>query len=136
MVGESSRFCQQCGAPRSLEAAPVQQAAAIQMPASPRIIAMLPQARKMKMMGLYDTYTMVFTAGQIIFAILSNDVLKNNAIKAQANGKAEGKGFMRRMDDQVRSSGNVGERYTEMAPGQIVAESRTTSLSIMFQSMP
>ena len=79
---------------------------------------------------------MVFTAGQIIFAILSNDVLKNNAIKAQANGKAEGKGFMRRMDDQVRSSGNVGERYTEMAPGQIVAESRTTSLSIMFQSMP
>jgi hypothetical protein len=123
MVDESARFCQQCGAPRMPGAAATRQAAPVQMPAASRTIGILPQVRKMKMMGLYDTYTIVFTDGQAIFALLSSNVLKDMAMQAQAQGKAEGKGFLGRMGDQVSSSGNVGMRYSAMTPEQIIAES-------------
>ena len=143
-VNEGDRFCQQCGTPR----APVMSAP--QTPPSPhhyiyqqqaspseyayqppqpgqvmsqsRALTMLPQARMMKPTSSSDIYTIVFTPNQAIFAKLSGEILTDVVKKSQAQGKAQGKGWLGRAGDQMRAKGAAHLRYLEMTTWQILAE--------------
>jgi len=85
---------------------------------------MLPQAKKMKMMGLFDSYTIVFTAERALFARLSGDVLKDVVKKSQEQSKAEGKGVFARVGAQMKAFFNASQRYLEMTPAAILAEDK------------
>jgi hypothetical protein len=87
-----------------------------------RVLAVLPQARKMKALGLSTPYTIAFTSQPALFARLTNDVLSDTVRKSQAQSKAEGKGWLARVGDQMRAFGSAHLRYLEMTPQQILAE--------------
>ncbi len=78
----------------------------------------------MKALGLSTPYTIVFTSRQALFAKLSNDVLSDTVKKSQAQSKAEGKGWLGRIGDQMRAFGSAHLRYLEMNPQQILAENK------------
>jgi hypothetical protein len=83
---------------------------------------MLPQAKKMPLMGPSDIYTIVFTPNEAIFAKLTGEILTDAVKKSQAQSKAKGKGWMGRAGDQMRALGAAHMRYLEMTPEQILAE--------------
>jgi hypothetical protein len=89
-----------------------------------KVITMLPQAKKMKMLGLADVYTIVFTADQAIMARLSNEVVKDVIQKSQARSKAEGKGWLAKVGNQMKAFYNAHLRYLEMTPAEILAENK------------
>jgi len=120
-VSESDKFCKQCGAPRDTNTS------VLQPPISPsinphKVITMLPQAKKMKLLGLFDTYTVIFTLSQTIVAKLSGEVVKDVVKKSQEKSKADGKGWLGRVGDQMKAFGNAHLRYLELTPDQILAE--------------
>ena len=134
---EADRFCGSCGNP----AAAYSMASASQVAnsglqygqpvfqptptyANQGVLSMLPNAKKMKMMGLYDTFTIVFTADQAIFAKLTSEVLKDAVRKSQEQSKAEGKGVFARIGAQMQAFYNASERYLALTPGQILAEDK------------
>lgn len=141
-VNESSRFCHQCGTPRAAAAGAAQppppplaytpqavapqygyaqtQAASFNVPSN--VSAILPNAKMMTPQGAADTYTLVFTSSQTIFAKLTGVILKNATDLAQAQARAAGKGWLGRMNDQMRAPGKVHEHYLTMTPAQILAE--------------
>jgi hypothetical protein len=76
----------------------------------------------MKMLGLYDSYTIIFTPVQIIVARLTNNVIKDVVNQSQAKSKAEGKGWMGIVGDQMQAFGAAHTRYYKMTPQQILTE--------------
>jgi hypothetical protein len=128
-VADNDRFCKQCGSPRNL---PVVDQQAPQYTCQPsqvapvagqsRTVSVLPQAKMVTATGVSDIYTIVFTPNQAIMARLTGNILNDAAKKSQAQGKAEGKGWMGRAGDQRRAVGSVHLRYLEMTSEQILAE--------------
>ena len=112
------RFCPSCGSPVGDHPIAVQPVTT----SANQVINVLPQAKKMKMMGLYDTYTICFTWRQVIFARFTNEVTKDVVKKSQAQSKAEGKGMFARVGAQMKAFYSAHLRYLEMAPEQILAE--------------
>jgi hypothetical protein len=147
-LSPENRFCYACGAPVTSTAGasarvlpfqtdgtaqsapyPFSSLVAETPPASPvlaasKVITVLPQAKKMKMLGLADVYTIVFTADQAIMARLSNEVVKDVIQKSQARSKAEGKGWLAKVGDQMKAFYNAHVRYLEMIPEEILAENK------------
>jgi hypothetical protein len=72
--------------------------------------------------GASDIYTIVFTPNQAIMAKLTAEVIQDVQKRAQAQGKADGKGWLGRAADQVRVLSVAHLRYFEMTPQQILAE--------------
>ena len=105
------------------QAAPSQYAYA-PPPGPSQVVAILPQARKMKMMGLYDSYTIIFTPSQALVARLTNNVIKDVVNQSQARSKAEGKGWAGIVGDQMQAFGAAHTRYYQMTPQQILAETQ------------
>jgi len=113
----NSRFCPSCGTSTGTPAPPASQ------PLPPKqVLNILPQAKKMKMMGLFDSYTICFTARQVIFARFTSEVTKDVVRKSQAQSKAEGKGMFARVGAQMKAFHSAHLRYLEMSPEQILAE--------------
>lgn len=129
-IGNSERFCGQCGAPRSPQMSEQQiihqndfrpqQVNAIANQS--RVVATFPQARMMTPMGPSDIYTIALTPTQAIMAKLTSDILNDVAKKSQAQSKAEEKGWLGRVNDQRRAVGSAHLRYLEMTSEQILAE--------------
>jgi hypothetical protein len=119
-IEESSRFCGSCGSAVVTGAVP--QAANPPPRVANKVITMLPQAKKMKMMGLFDSYTICFTDRQTIIAKLTNDVVKDVVKKSQEQSKSEGKGMFARVGAQMKAFYNAHLRYLEMTPEQILVE--------------
>ena len=129
-LASEARFCTSCGTSAQPAVNAQAQAQAAPPPAAPpagsnKVITMLPQAKKMKMMGLFDSYTIVFTADQAIFARLSGDVVKDVVKKSQEKSKAEGKGMFGRVGAQMKAFYNAHLRYLDLTPEQILAEDKT-----------
>jgi hypothetical protein len=120
---DDARFCASCGKAVSIVSAPAPQQTAAS-PDAQKVLARLPNAKKMKMMGLFDIYTVVFTSEQAVFAKLSNEILKDVVRKSQAQSKAEGKGMFARVGAQMKAYYNASSRYLEMTPGQILSEDK------------
>ena len=122
-LDEIARFCPSCGA--AAAAAPSQPCQPAAAPSgNEKVLIMLPQAKKMKMMGLFDSYTVAFTAERALFARLSGDVLKDVVKKSQEQSKAEGKGMFARVGSQMKAFRNAHLRYLEMSPAAILAEDK------------
>jgi hypothetical protein len=89
-----------------------------------RIVSVVPNLKRLKSFGRWDTYNLVVTDKRCIFASLTTDML-NTAIKeANERGKSEGKGFMGRWGDQMSASVGYWRRYESMDPEAILRESR------------
>ena len=89
-----------------------------------RIVSIVPNLKKPKPFGRWDTYNLVVTDRRCILASLTADML-NTAIKeANERGKSEGKGFMDRWGDQMSASVGYWRRYESMDPEAALRENR------------
>jgi hypothetical protein len=89
-----------------------------------RIVSIVPNLKKPKSFGRWDTYNLVVTDRRCVIAFLTADML-NRAIKeANERGKSEGKGFMDRWGDQMSASLEYWRRYESMDPEAILMENR------------
>jgi hypothetical protein len=129
-VNESTCFCPQCGAPRVLPNSPPPINAlsngfpqtAQQTAAPVAIVSVLPHVHILTLQRELEPYTLVFTPEQTIFARLTAGMLQNARDEAQAQGKASGKGWLGRANDQMRAPEKIHERYFGMTPQQILSE--------------
>ncbi len=78
--------------------------------------------RKPKSFGRYDSFTGVITAQQLIFAQMTSDMVKDAAMQARDQAKADGKGFWGQWSDQLKASFGYTKRYLTMDPAAIIAE--------------
>jgi len=89
---------------------------------SESIATVIPLVRKPKSFGRSDTYTLVVTNERMVFAELTNDMMKEAVAEAQRKGKEEGKGFFARWGDQFKATMNYSERYWKMSPDEALGE--------------
>jgi hypothetical protein len=99
--------------------------------AAPNVQARAPQQsqviaaiafRKPKSFGRYDSFTGVITPYQLIFAQMTGDMVKDAAMQARDQAKAEGKGFLGQWSDQLKASFGYTKKYLTMSPAAIIAE--------------
>jgi hypothetical protein len=89
-----------------------------------RIVAIVPNLKKPKSFGRWDTYNLIVTERRCIFAALTADML-NRAIKeANEQGKVQGKGFMDRWGDQLQASMGYWRRYESIEPESAMRENK------------
>jgi hypothetical protein len=87
------------------------------------IIGIVPNLKKSKMLGmLSDSFTLVATPDDTIFAKVTSAMLKQVVNDAKNAAKANGKGFLGQWKSQMGASFNYAERYANMYPGDILAE--------------
>ena len=127
-VSETTKFCNVCGTVVGASPAPVAiQNAYAAVPSSAgsaeAVIGVIGNAKKMKMFGVsYDTYTLVITNRRMIFTQLTQALANTAIMEAQAKAKAEGKGFLGIVQDQMAASFGFALRYEKMTPDQALAE--------------
>jgi hypothetical protein len=140
-VDAESNFCRGCGAPQNKPASSVPAAVAVSpapsapvsAPASGQSPVKSQQAdnepvlgvlllRKPKSFGRYDTFTGVLTDKRLIFAQMTSDMLKDAAMQARNQAKAEGKGFFGQWGDQLKASFGFTQRYLSMPPSTALNE--------------
>jgi hypothetical protein len=78
--------------------------------------------RKPKSFGRYDSFTGVITPYQLIFAQMTGEMVKDAAMQARDQAKADGKGFFGQWSDQLKASFGYTKRYLTMDPAAIIAE--------------
>jgi hypothetical protein len=78
--------------------------------------------RKPKSLGRFDTFTGVLTNQRFIFAQMTSEMLKDAAMQAREQAKAEGKGFWGQWSDQLKASLDYTKKYLTMQPQAILAE--------------
>jgi hypothetical protein len=89
-----------------------------------RIFSIVPNLKKPKSFGRWDTYNLIVTERRCIFALLTGDML-NRAIKeANEQGKQQGKGFMDRWGDQLSASMGYWKRYETIEPESALRENK------------
>ncbi len=152
-INPNAKFCRNCGKPVNMEMDNAQQSPA-QMPNAapppppppPQIIQaaqsppMAPSApltqsgsevvigamifKKSKSFGRWDTYTGVLTNERLIFAQLTNEMLKDAVQQARDQAKAEGKGFWGQWSDQLKTTYGYTRKYLSMPPAAIFFETQ------------
>ena len=78
--------------------------------------------KRPKSFGRYDTFTGVITAQQLIIAQMTSEMLKDTAMQARDQAKAQGKGFLGQWSEQLKASFGYTNRYLTMDPAAIIAE--------------
>jgi hypothetical protein len=78
--------------------------------------------RKPKSLGRWDTYTGVVTSQRLIFAKMTNEMLKTAVQQSRDQAKAEGKGFFGQWSEQLKATWGYSQRYLTMPPQTILAE--------------
>ena len=87
------------------------------------VIGVIGNARKMKMFGAsWDLYNIVVTGQRMIIAQMTQAMLNAAILEAQAKAKAEGKGFLAIMKDQMAAQFQFALRYETMSPDMALAE--------------
>jgi hypothetical protein len=87
-----------------------------------RIISIVPNLKKPKSFGRWDTYNLIVTERRCIFALLTADMLNKSIQEANEQGKAQGKGFMDRWGDQMSATMSYWRRYESMDPEAALRE--------------
>lgn len=67
-------------------------------------------------------YILVITSQRIIFARVTNDMLKQAVADARDGAKTEGKGFFGQWGAQLAAYSSLADRYLTMQPEQILHE--------------
>lgn len=79
--------------------------------------------RRMKSLGRWDTFTgVVVTSQRLIFAQMTNEMIKAAAQQSRDQAKAEGKGFWGQWSDQLKATWWYSQKYLTMPPQAILAE--------------
>lgn len=78
--------------------------------------------RKSKSLGRWDTYTGVVTSQRLIFAQMTNEMLKTAVQQSRDQAEAEGKGFFGQWSEQLKATLGFSQRYLTMPPQTILAE--------------
>jgi hypothetical protein len=148
-LNPNAKFCGNCGAAISKPATNSQQAGetAYSKPTTPTpIYSSIPQAdpqiqpptqasgansevvvgtiifKKPKSLGRWDTYTGVLTNQRLIFAQMTNEMMKAASQQSREQAKAEGKGFFGQWSEQLKGFYGYTRRYLAMQPSVILAE--------------
>ncbi len=140
-----ARFCGQCGhqVRQTEENAPIQ----YQPPPSPprtseplppdrvsapgeTILGVIPYAQRRKGLFGVETFNLVITPGRIVFAYVTSQMLKEEALKASQSAKEEGKGWLGRTFAVWGSSHAMLEKYYQMPVDSILAE-HTDNFSLL-----
>lgn len=87
------------------------------------IIAIIGPLNKPKLMGLTnDSFTLIVTKDQSIFAKLTSEIMKSVAEEARQQAKQEGKGFFGQWGSQIAGGMNYTQRYLRMGSEEILKE--------------
>lgn len=70
----------------------------------------------------WDTYNIVITGRRMIIAQMTKAMLNAAILEAQAKAKAEGKGFLSIVKDQMAAQFQFAHRYQTMSPDLTLAE--------------
>ena len=89
-----------------------------------QVKCVLHNIKKSKMFGTPEAFNVAVTDSRCIFARLTPDLLKKAAAEANEAGKAEGKGFLGRLGDQMSATMGYGNRYLNYTPEQILQETK------------
>jgi len=85
-------------------------------------VGVIPNAKRMKSMGRYDSFALVVTTRRMIVAQLTSEMLTKAANDARENAKSEGKGFFAAWGAQLKTAFTYSGKYLEMPPDSIIAE--------------
>lgn len=89
------------------------------------VIGIVPNLKRSKMLGiLTDSFTLVVTETDSIFAKITNDVMKQVVKESREQAKAEGKGFFGQWGAQMTGFSRYAERYARMNAQAILAEDK------------
>lgn len=89
------------------------------------VIGIVPNLKRSKMMGiLTDSFTLVVTESDSIFAKITNEVMKQVVQESRDQAKAEGKGFFGQWGAQIKGSFRYAERYARMSGPAVLAEDK------------
>jgi hypothetical protein len=137
------RFCGQCGAPLNLAPAappapamqpgpPVGWAAPQPQPAAwaappvvqePTVGILTGLQRHGGFLGIKkDTFNLIVTPTRLVFAAVTQQMMKDAVATANADAKAEGKGFFRRMAAQMAWMDVICRQYASMPIDAILAQ--------------
>jgi hypothetical protein len=116
-------------------APPIMQPSMVQAAPSMQPAAAMPQAqassepiygvilfRRVKSLGRWDTYTGVLTSQRLIFAQMTNEMIKTASQESREKAKSEGKGFFGQWGDQLKATWGYSQKYLDMPPEAILAE--------------
>lgn len=67
-------------------------------------------------------YSLVMTNHRVLFAQTTSQMLKDNVEQARAAAKDSGGGFFKQWGAQIAAGFNYADRYLEMSPAQVLAE--------------
>ncbi len=87
-----------------------------------RIVGLIPAVRRKTGLFSSKVYNLVVTDRRILFAEASKELLKQAAADATWESKEQGKGFLASTMSTATSSTRVYQKYWEMAPKDILAE--------------
>jgi hypothetical protein len=93
-------------------------------PVEEKILGVVPNFKKSKSWGRWDTYSLVVTDQSFIFALMTSQMVKDAAAEAQKNAKEVGKGFFARWGDQIKSGFTLYQKYYNMPVESILEESK------------
>jgi len=128
-LNPEARFCGQCG--QSLPAAPIfsPQAPAVPQPPLPQpaaiqepVLGVIPYASQKKGLFKSITYNLVITPQRIIFATLTDQMMKDEAQNAAEQAKNQGKGFLARTAAVWGSRTGFWQKYLTMPVEQILSQ--------------
>lgn len=111
--------------PAPAPSAPPAPAPAAPAPASgERVLAIVPNANlRAGFMGVKRVaYTLVLTDTRVIFARLTNEMLKQAVADARDDAKTAGKGFFGQWGAQMQAAFTYAQRYLSMDPAAALAE--------------
>jgi hypothetical protein len=125
------RFCTQCGrAVQAAQSAPEAETTPSASSPAPcaqmgeRVLGILPSlSRSMGFMGLkQEAYNLIITPQRLVFAAMSNDMMKQAIAEARDKAKEQGKGFMGQWGAQMGWLQIVVDRYAAMSPDEILRQ--------------
>jgi predicted amidophosphoribosyltransferase len=123
----TTKFCGSCGA--AVNTAPSGGGDSSFRPSAPvaaggeEVMGVIANARKVKFLGAsWDTWNIVITNRRMIMVQMTQAMLNAAIAEAQAQAKAEGKGFFGIMKDQLSAQFRFAVRYETMNPDMALAE--------------
>lgn len=83
----------------------------------------IPNIKKSKMLGLaYDTYNLLIYDKSVIFAKVPLKLVNEEVNKARLKAKADGKGYLSQVKEQINASSNFYMRYTNIEKNNVLNE--------------
>jgi hypothetical protein len=108
--------------PQQAQAKPILEPAKLSPQTPSEVVVGVMMLRKPKSLGRYDSFAGVLTNQRFILAQMTGEMLKNAAMQAKEEAKANGKGFFGQWSEQLKASFGYARKYLSMQPDAIMAE--------------